>query len=140
MNRLVVVVPLKDGSFEKARSLLAQGPPFELEATEFDRHHVYLTELEVVFVFESSEPSATLRLSGEDPALWKVASSWTKVMAGRPRKAETAYSWERPQNSEALFFGATPGPGDSEGGDVFAPHETPATAVREAAGTGQRRR
>ena len=52
MSRLVVIVPLREGTLEKARSLLAQGPPFDLEATDFDRHEVYLTDHEVVFVYE----------------------------------------------------------------------------------------
>ena len=126
MSRLVVVVPLKDGAYEKACALLAHGPPFDLEATEFDRHEVYLTKREVVFVFDSATSSATLRLPGEDPSLWKVAAAWQKLMAEKPRKAETAYSWARPENGEAVFFQPTPGPGDSEGGDVFAPaRETP---------------
>src|SRR5688572_1210276 len=121
MSRLVVVVPLKEGVHEKARSLLAQGPPFELETTEFDRHEVYLTQREVVFVFESPGATATLRLLGEDPSLWKVAAAWQKLMAERPRKAETVYSWARPENGEGVFSGPTPGPGDSEGGEVFPP-------------------
>jgi hypothetical protein len=121
MSRLVVVVPLREGTREKAHSLLAQGPPFDLEATDFDRHEVYLTEREVVFVFDSETLPATLRLPGEDPAVWKAATAWEKLMAEKPRRAETAYSWTRPADGEAVFFDPTPGPGDSEGGDVFAP-------------------
>jgi hypothetical protein len=121
MSRLVLVVPLKDGAREEARSLLAQGPPFDLEATDFDRHEVFLTECEVVFVFESRGSPATLRLPGEDPRVWKAAAAWQEVMAERPRKAETVYAWRRLGNTEAVFFDATPGPGDSDGGDVFAP-------------------
>jgi hypothetical protein len=121
MSRLVLVVPLKEGAYERARSLLAEGPPFELERTEFDRHEVFLTEREVVFVFESQGPTATLRLPGEDLSLWKAAARWQQLMAEKPRKAETAYAWTRPVDGEAVFFEPTPGPGDSEGGDVFAP-------------------
>lgn len=121
MGRLVVVVPLKDGASEKARELLAKGPPFDLEATEFDRHEVYLSEREAIFLFETPGPSATLKLPGEDPSLWKVAATWQPLMAGKPRKALTAYSWRRAKDREAVSFEPTPGPGDSEGGDVFTP-------------------
>ena len=127
MGRLVVVVPLKDGASEKARALLAKGPPFDLEATEFDRHEVYVSEREAVFLFESPGPSATLKLPGEDPSLWKVAAAWQPLMAGKPRKALTAYSWRRAKD-RGVSFEPTPGPGDSEGGDVF----TPATEARES--------
>lgn len=128
MGRLVVVVPLKDGASEKARALLAKGPPFDLEATEFDRHEVYLSEREAIFLFETPGPSATLKLPGEDPSLWKVAATWQPLMAGRPRKALTAYSWRRAKDRGALSFEPTPGQGDSEGGDVF----TPATGAGES--------
>ncbi len=121
MSSLVLVVPLKEDSHDKARALLDKGPPFDLEATEFDRHTVYLTTREAVFVFYSAGPSATLRLSGEDIGLWKVAAVWQKLVAGRPRKAETAYSWSRGGEAEGVTFAELPGPGNSEGGDVFAP-------------------
>jgi hypothetical protein len=121
MSRLVVVAPLKDGAYEKARSLLAGGPPFELERTEFDRHEVLLTQRELVLVFESKQSAATRRLPGEDPSLWRVAATWEKLMAESPRKAESVFTWARLESFEDVFFEATPGPGDSEGGDVFSP-------------------
>lgn len=87
----------------------------------FDRHSVFLTEHEVVFVFEAPGEAATLSFPGEDPALWKAAAAWAECMAARPRKAETAYSWERGCEPEGVTYAATPGPGDSEGGDLFEP-------------------
>lgn len=116
-----MVVPLADGTWEKARALLGQGPPFDLEASEFERHEVYLTQREAIFVFESARPSAAVRLPGEDLSLWKTAAAWQRLIAEKPRKGETAYSWVRSEDGEGVFFGATPGPGDSEGGDVFPP-------------------
>ena len=121
MSQLVVVVPLKEGAYEQARALLASGPPFDLEQTEFVRHRVHATKQEVVFVFDSPQPGATLRLPGEDVSLWKVASAWQKVMAGRPRRAETLFSWTRGRSREGFAYEPTPGPGDSEGGDVYPP-------------------
>jgi hypothetical protein len=121
VSLLVVVLPLRNGTREKARALLKHGPPFDLEATEIERHEVYLTEREVIFVFESSARSATVRLPGEDLSLWKAAAAWQRLIAGKPRKGETAYSWIRSENGEGISFEPTPGPGDSEGGDVFPP-------------------
>jgi hypothetical protein len=121
VSNLVVVLPFKEGAHERARALLAEGPPFDLQATGFDRHEVFLTEREVVFVFEAPGSSATLKLPGEDPSLWRVAAAWQPLMVGRPRKAETAYSWTRPEWPEGVSYAPTPGAGDSEGGDVFAP-------------------
>jgi hypothetical protein len=95
VSSLVLVVPLNEGTRARAREILAEGPPFALEETGFERHEVYLTEREVVFVFASAGPSATLELTAEDPQLWKAAATWREIIAARPRKAEVAYSWER---------------------------------------------
>lgn len=121
MRNLVVVLPLKEGAHARARALLAEGPPFDLEGTAFDRHEVFLTEREVVFVFEAPGPAATLKLPGEDPSLWKIAAAWQPLMAARPRKGETVYAWARAERPEGVSYAPTPGAGDSEGGDVFAP-------------------
>jgi hypothetical protein len=94
VSRLVVVVPLKEGARDEARRLLAEGPPFSLAVTRFDRHEVYLTASEAVFVFEAPEEPATLDLRA-DPALWRAAAAWRRVIAGRPRVAETALTWRR---------------------------------------------
>lgn len=121
MGRLVVIVPLKEGKQARARELLADGPPFELESTAFDRHAVHLTDHEVVFVFEGEGPSSTLELPGEDPELWRAAEAWSECIAEKPRVARTSFSWERVEGPEGVSFEPTPGAGDSEGGDLYAP-------------------
>jgi hypothetical protein len=121
LSSLVVVVPLKPGAIERARELLAAGPPFDLEQSAFSRHAVHLTEREVIFVFEGEGDSATIALGAEDPELWEAASAWKALFAERPRIARRAFAWERGELSDELFFEATPGPGDSEGGDLYTP-------------------
>lgn len=120
MSRLVVIAPLKQDARERALQLLAEGPPFELEQTRFERHQVYLTDREAIFVFEGPGP-ATLELPGEDPALWRAAEAWNDCLAGKPRVASTAFSWERTGGPEGVSYAPTPGPGDSEGGDLYSP-------------------
>jgi hypothetical protein len=44
-----------------------------------------------------------------------------KHMAARPVKAEIIFPWARLGIFEELSFKPTPGPGYSEGGDVFSP-------------------
>ena len=121
MAQLVVVVPLRPGTAERARELLAGGPPFELAETEFRRHAVHITDREVIFVFDSLGDSATLSLPAEDAALWQAAAAWREVMDGKPRVARLAFSWERPDAGDELFYQPTPGPGDSDGGDLYTP-------------------
>jgi hypothetical protein len=119
-SRLALLLPLKEGSRERAKALLERGPPFDPEAVGLERHHVFLTEQEAIFVFEASSIDEVERL-GSDPSLWSAAAGWKELVAGPPRLAEDAYSWVRPSSSDEVFFGPTPGPGDSDGGDVYGP-------------------
>ena len=121
MSRFVAVLPLEPGARARAEALLREGPPFDLEETQFDRHLVFVTDREVVFVFEGRGLSHTLELPAEDPALWEAAADWQACLSERPRVAVTAYSWERSTDEEGLSFESTPGPGDSDGGDLYSP-------------------
>jgi hypothetical protein len=121
VSRLVAVLPLLPGARDRAEALLRQGPPFDLEQTQFDRHQVFLTDREVVFVFEGERPSDAVGLRAADPALWQAAEGWQACLSEPPRMAVTAYSWERTEAEEGVSFRSTPGPGDSEGGDVYSP-------------------
>jgi hypothetical protein len=120
VRRLLLVLPLRPGVRDQAAALLRRGPPFDPAEAGLDRHQVFLSEKEAIFAFEADEATAVERLADE-PALWQALSGWTELVAGPPRLAEDVYSWLRPPAHEELFFEATPGPGDSEGGDVFAP-------------------
>jgi hypothetical protein len=94
-GRLVVVAPLGEGMRERARELIAAGPPFELQGTDLSAHRVYLTESEAVFVFEGAHPRAVVERLAGDPGTWRAAVAWRDVLAGRPRIAEKAYDWSR---------------------------------------------
>jgi hypothetical protein len=118
--RVAVVLPIKETAREQIRHLMADGPPFDLEAGGVDGHHVLFTDSEVIFVFETSDPS---RLRGliEKLALVAAAEAWQQHATGPARIAEQAFSWSRADIDEGLSFAATPGPGDSEGGDLYPP-------------------
>jgi hypothetical protein len=121
MTHLVVVAPLKPGMAGRARELVAAGPPFDLESTAFVRHAIHLTEREAVFVFEAEGESGALELAGEDPAIWEAAAAWEECFAERPRVARAAFVWERADAPRGVSFEPTPGPGDSDGGDLYPP-------------------
>jgi hypothetical protein len=118
MSRAVVVLPLREGASEQAAKLLRGGPPFDPQEVGLEQHHVFLTEKEAVFVFEADSRDATEKLIGEG-RFWSAASAWKDLVAGPPRIAEDAYSWVRPHVPDDVSFEPTPGPGDSDGGDVF---------------------
>jgi hypothetical protein len=119
-SRMVVVVPVKKSAREEVRALVTKGPPVDLPSSGLDAHHVFLTEREAIFVFEAADPSALERLVA-NADVWAAAETWRGYVAGEPRVAEDAYSWTRSDVPEGVSFAPTPGPGDSEGGDVYPP-------------------
>lgn len=118
MSRALVVIPLREGAQAEAAALLHGGPPFDPEEVGLDRHHVFVTEAEVVFLFEAEDLGAAERLIA-DESFWKAAAAWKDLVAGPPQWADDAYSWVRPHLPDDVTFEATPGPGNSDGGDVF---------------------
>jgi hypothetical protein len=117
---MVVILPLKPGAGASVRRLLRQGPPFDPGAIEgLDRHEVFLTADEAIFVFESELGADALAPLLADPKLWTAAAAWGEHVAGPPRIAEDVFSWSRSEPAEEVSFLATPGPGDSDGGDIY---------------------
>jgi hypothetical protein len=114
----VVVLPLVEGAADRAAELLRGGPPFDPDEVGLGRHQVFLTESEAIFLFEAESSMAGDRLLSED-RLWAAAAAWKELVAGPPRLAEDAYSWSRVERADYVSFAPTPGPGDSDGGDVF---------------------
>jgi hypothetical protein len=100
---LVVVLPLKPGVGDRARDLLRRAPPAEGSI------QAYVTDEEVVFLLET------------DADVDELIAAWGELSAGPPRVAEGAYSWLIPHPTDEAFFTPTPGPGDSDGGDLYEP-------------------
>lgn len=95
MSVLVVVVPLAEGAESRARELLEKGPPFDLPETDLERHAVYLSDREAIFVFETPGDEPPLRLRAEDPEVLYAAEAWRELVQGQPRKADPVFSWTR---------------------------------------------
>ena len=95
MSRLVVVAPLRPGGREAAERLLGEGPPFDPGATPLERHEVFVTDREVVFLFEGPGAKEAVQALAGEPELWRAAARWRECLAGRPRIARGAYTWAR---------------------------------------------
>jgi hypothetical protein len=122
-SRLMVVVPLKEGARDQVAELLEKGPPFEPGEVGLTRHLTFLTDREAIFLFES-ETTLSLDLIMAETNMWASAVAWRPFIAGAPRIAEPSYSWTKgPEvpEAEGLSFESDPGPGDSEGGNLYAP-------------------
>ena len=84
-TRVVVVLPLRAGARARVRALLAEGPPFDPEAAGLDRHQVFLSDREAVFLFEAASPSVIAAARGNRRSLG--GSRRLAGLRGRPRAA-----------------------------------------------------
>lgn len=99
MKRLVIVGRVRDGAHGQALELIRKGPPFDPAARGFDRHGVYLSSGEVVFVFEAAA-DVEWRLDDfvSDFAahpLHEAFEQWRPLLDGEPRIAREEFVWER---------------------------------------------
>lgn len=95
---MAIIARLKSGCEERAAELIARGAPFDPEETGFDRHTVFLSATEVVFVFEGTEVDARVDELVENPSPWMLSDAfdnWRPLIEGRPRIARERYFWER---------------------------------------------
>jgi hypothetical protein len=99
MGSAIIIAPLKEGAHDAAANLVAAGPPFDPRKAGFDRHVVYLTDAEAIFVFEGSDAEWKVDDLVTDAFHWRVQgaiSAWRPLLSGPPRVAKEAYTWERP--------------------------------------------
>lgn len=99
MKQVAIVARLKDGVEPRAAELLEKGPPFDPSDRGFERHAVYLSATEVVFVFEGPEVDSTLDDLIGEPFSWLLSAAlkeWRPLIDGPPRIARVAFSWETP--------------------------------------------
>jgi hypothetical protein len=102
-RRTVVVVPIREDAHDAVRALLDAGPPFNpSKLPGLDRHEVFLTLDEVVFLFDSSFGAHAIEPLLADSELWKAAASWHEYLAGPPRIAEEIYAWRRGGNGSTV--------------------------------------
>ena len=95
MSRVAVVAPIKWGSYQEAKRLVERGPPFDPELTPLVRHEVFLTDTEIIFIFEGPGASDVMGALLGDMSVWAQADEWRKHLAGRPRLADDLFHWER---------------------------------------------
>ncbi len=92
-KKLAIVVPIAEGQRETVRAFLAEGPPFDLAGAGIDRHEVFLTEDEVIFVFGAPDGLPTLERILAEPEFWDVVSSWERIVSAPPRAADIIFDW-----------------------------------------------
>ena len=94
MDRIVLVAHLKPGSSERARELLAEHSSREDLKEAFDRHAIFLSETEAVFLFEGPDADRSVRAIFNDPSASEIGH-WIPLFDGPLHWAPQAYFWER---------------------------------------------
>ena len=79
---VAVVVPIRRGSADAARRLVEEGPPFDPERLGLERHHVFVSEREVVFFFEGDSAGAAVDALSRNPRVLNTAVT----LAGHSRR------------------------------------------------------
>lgn len=94
VERAALVVPLQAGAKAQAVALLREGPPFDPSEFGLESHEVYVTEAEVVFVFEG-DPSVFVEQLAANETILNVAEAWRPLIDGFIRYADGTYAWAR---------------------------------------------
>ena len=97
MERVAIVAWLKPGAAGRARKLVAEGPPFDLAGSGIDRHSVFVSAGEVVFVFEGHQVEWVVDELIDGPFHYEVQhalDSWRAIIDGAPRIARQQFGWD----------------------------------------------
>jgi len=98
MHQIAVVARLRDGTGRQAAELIRRGPPFDVDAAGFERHSIFLSASEVVFVFEGDEVEWLVDRLVDEPFAWDLNdafAAWRPLIDGPPRLARPQFVWER---------------------------------------------
>jgi hypothetical protein len=95
MDRVAIVARLKPDGRDRAEELAAkeQAAP-EVEAS-FERRMIFLSESEVIFLFEGRDVDKAIRAMLDDPVRSTEIAHWLPLFDGPLHRAPEAYFWER---------------------------------------------
>jgi hypothetical protein len=97
MERIAIVARLRKGTAARAHELAAAGPPYDLGNSGIERHSIYISSGEAVFVFEGNEIEWIVdelidaRFYRE---LQQALDQWRAIIDGTPRIAHERFAWE----------------------------------------------
>jgi hypothetical protein len=97
VDRFVLAARLKPDGRKRAETLLAEHSAFgaeELEAA-FDRHAIFLSDTEAIFLFEGEGAHEAVRALFNDPARSTLVSRWYPLFDGPLHRVSEAYFWKR---------------------------------------------
>jgi hypothetical protein len=95
MERLVLTARLLEGAHERSLELAASNTGTDPGASGFDRFSIYLSESEVVFLFEAPDADHLVRRILNDPVRAAELSPWLPLFDGPLHRAPEVYHWSR---------------------------------------------
>ena len=95
MERVAVIAKLKPDVETRAEELIKEGPPFDPQGTGFERHAVFLSGDQAVFVFEGGKLDELLQAIIRAPKTSRKFRAWEPLLDGLPKVAREAYFWQR---------------------------------------------
>jgi hypothetical protein len=104
LERVAIIVRLKPDAETRAAELISTGPPFDPDASGFERHTVFLSATEVMFVFEAHEVEWLVDALVDEPFQWMLAEAidaWRPLVDGPPRIAREVFAWARHSAEQA---------------------------------------
>jgi CBS domain-containing protein len=141
VDRIAVTARFPPEHAEQVRTLLEAGPPYDLAEAGIDRHAVYLSAHEAVFVFEGPEIEwevEDLADSFFHPELQAALSGWRELLAEEPHIGRPVFVWERGVDGATLPARAPARVGELMDRDYVrvAPEDTLGEAVERIAAHG----
>lgn len=97
MDRFVLAARLKPDGHQRAQTLLAEHSALSTGDLEkaFDRHVIFLSETEVIFLFEGEGAHESVRALFNDPVRSALIGHWFPLFDGPLHRVPEAYVWER---------------------------------------------
>src|SRR5687767_883958 len=96
MESILITAQVKKGHHDAVRTIIAQGPPFELPIEGIDRHCVFVRPGSISFLFEG--PPGLRRVVRSLVSKRPVMSQMMRIgthLEGMPRELDTAFRWSR---------------------------------------------
>jgi hypothetical protein len=95
MEKVMLLARLQEGARERAEELLTAEARANTPEDAFERGTIFLSDSEVVFLFEGADAPETAREILDDPVRSTVITPWLPLFDGPLHRAYVARSWER---------------------------------------------
>jgi hypothetical protein len=95
MDKVVLLARLKDDARHHAEELLTDAARADAPEEAFERGTIFLSDTEVVFLFEGADAAETVRAILDDPVTSTVITPWLPLFDGPLHQAREARSWAR---------------------------------------------